>query len=293
MTNMIGMMKASVNTDLRLLQFSIFKEYSNILHFITTRRGGVSTGNYASLNLGQYCGDDPSAVRQNRERLCAALGILPEDLYVPHQVHGDKVGLYEPSANLTGEGEMDALITGETGACIAVSTADCVSVLLYAPDRKMVAAIHAGWRGTVRHIVAKTLRRMVEEWACNPCRMLAGIGPSIGKELFEVGEEVYEAFATAGMDMRAISKRNKITGKALIDLKEANRRQLLDAGLREPHIEVADICTSTRQDDFFSARRSGINTGRMLTGIMIKKPKKDEIRRITNPLLLFFKDYAI
>jgi YfiH family protein len=262
------MMKASGNTDLQMLQFSIFKEYSNIVHFVTTRRGGVSTGIYSSMNLGEYCGDDPVAVRQNRERLCAALGILPKNLYVPCQVHGDKAGLCESYTTLAGE--MDALITGETGICIAVSTADCVSVLLYAPDRNMVAAIHAGWRGTVKHIVTKTLRRMIEEWDCNPRCMLAGIGPSIGTEVFEVGEEVYEAFATAGMDMSAISKRNKITGKALIDLKEANRRQLLDAGLTEPHIEVSDICTYTRQDDFFSARRLGINSGRMLTGIMIK-----------------------
>lgn len=261
-------MKTLGSTDLQILQFSIFKEYSNIVHFTTTRCGGVSAGNYSSLNLGEYCGDDPVAVRRNRGRLCAALGILPENLYVPHQVHGDEAGLCESRVTLAGE--MDVLITGETGICIAVSTADCVPVLLYAPDRKMIVAIHAGWRGTVRHIVTKTLLRMIEEWDCDPRCMLAGIGPSIGIEVFEVGEEVYKAFATAGMDMRAISKRNKITGKAFIDLKEANRRQLLDAGLIESHIEVSDICTYTRQDDFFSARRLGINSGRMLTGIMIK-----------------------
>jgi YfiH family protein len=198
-----GMMKTPGHTDLSLLQFSVFKEYRNIIHFITTRHGGVSSGNYASLNLSEYCGDAPFAVRQNRERLCAACSILPENLYVPHQVHGDKAGLYESSATLARE--VDALITGEAGICIAVSTADCVSVLLYAPDRKMIAAIHAGWRGTAGHIVAKTVRRMVDEWACKPRRMLAGIGPSIGKEVFEVGEEVYEAFVTAGMDMMPIS----------------------------------------------------------------------------------------
>ncbi|MDR1556159.1 MAG: peptidoglycan editing factor PgeF [Tannerellaceae bacterium] len=269
MTNTIGtMMKTPDNKHLPILQFSVLKEYSKIVHFMTTRHGGVSRGKYASLNLSEYCGDDPAAVRQNREKLCTALGISPADLYVPHQVHGDRVSLYEASARPAEDA--DALITGEQGICIAVSTADCVSVLLYAPDKEMVAAIHAGWRGTLSYIVAKTLRRMVDELACDPRRMRAGIGPSIGADVFETGEEVYDAFAAAGMDMRAISKRNKTTGKALIDLKEANRRQLLDSGLTEAHIEVSDVCTYTRPDDFFSARRSGINSGRMLTGIMIK-----------------------
>lgn len=261
-------MKTPAGTDLHILQFSVFREYGNTLHFVTTRRGGVSAGNYASLNLSEYCGDDPAAVRQNRQRLCAALGILPENLCVPRQVHGDRAALCESSATLAGEA--DALITGEPGICMAVSAADCVSVLIYAPDRKMAAAIHAGWRGTAAHIVTKTLCRMTEEWHCDPRRMLAGIAPAISAEAFEVGEEVCEAFAAAGMDMKAVSKRNPATGRAHIDLKEANRRQLLDAGLTDSHIEVSDLCTYARPDEFFSARRQGINSGRMLAGIMIK-----------------------
>jgi YfiH family protein len=259
------MMNRTDNKSLKLLQFSIFKKEPRILHFVTTRHGGVSEGNYASLNLGEYCGDDPAAVRQNRARLCAASGIPL--LYVPRQVHGDRVGLYE---SLAAPEEMDALITARENICIAVSTADCASILLYAPDREIVAAIHAGWRGTVRHIATKTIGRMTGEWSCDPGRMLAAIGPSIGAEAFEVGEEVYASFASAGMDMTAISQRNIRTGKAHIDLKEANRRQLIDAGLREACIEMSDRCTYACREDFFSARRSGINSGRMLTGIMMK-----------------------
>jgi YfiH family protein len=263
------MTETPARTDLPLLQFSIFKDCGHLVHFSTTRHGGVSAGNYASLNLSEYCGDNPLAVRQNREKLCGALGIPPDSLYVPRQVHGDRVGVYAPPARPGGE--MDALITAYPGACIAVSTADCVPVLLYAPDKNVIAAIHAGWRGTVKHIAPKTLRRMVDEWGCEPRRMLAAIGPSIGPEAFEVGEEVYGAFAAAGMDMKAISRRNPATGKAFIHLKEANRRQLTAAGLTEAHIEVSAVCTCTRPEDFFSARRAGIHSGRMLTGLMIKK----------------------
>jgi YfiH family protein len=269
MTQTIGTMTtAATGNDLKILQFPTLSKERRIIHFMTTRHGGVSTGPYASLNLGEYGGDDPAAVRRNRERLCALLGISPANLCVPRQVHGDKAALIESPAGLTGG--TDALITGEKGVCIAVSTADCASIVLYAPDRDVIAAIHAGWRGTVQHIVTKTIRRMTRELSCDPGRMLAGIGPSIGAQAFEVGEEVYEAFAAAGMDMRAIGQRNPSPGKAFIDLKEANRRQLIDAGLAEAHIEVSGVCTFTSHNDFFSARRLGTDSGRMLTGIMIK-----------------------
>ncbi|MDR1646156.1 MAG: peptidoglycan editing factor PgeF [Tannerellaceae bacterium] len=265
------------NKNIPLLQFPRLKSESGILHFVTTRRTPAGATPDTSFNLGEYCGDDPNTVRRNRQTLCDALGIDPTHLYVPRQVHGDRALFCEEietrceaKAAHPDAPEADALITGREGICIAVSTADCASVLLYAPDRRIVAAIHAGWRGAVNHIVTKTLDRMTRERDCDPQHLRAAIGPSIGPEAFEVGEDVYEAFAAAGMDMTAISHRNPATGKAHIDLKEAVRRQLLDAGLTEDHIEVSDACTCARSADFFSARREGLHTGRMLTGIMLK-----------------------
>lgn len=165
---------------------------------------------------------------------------------------------------------VDALVTNVPGVCIAVSTADCVPVLLYAPDVKTVAAIHAGWRGTVQRIVAKTVRFLIDEHGADPCLMKAGIAPSIGPDAFEVGEEVVDAFREAGFEMPRILKRNVDTGKAHIDLWEANRLQLLSEGLSTGHIELAGICTYTHPDDFFSARRLGIKSGRILSGIIVK-----------------------
>jgi YfiH family protein len=263
-------MKSSANASPGILHFAIFDGNEHIIHFITTRHGGVSTGNYASFNLGEYAGDDAAAVRRNRERLCCTSGIPIAHLCVPHQVHGDKIGvLCEPPSPFV-PGDMDALITGEPGICLAVSTADCVSLLLYDPDKKTIAAVHAGWRGTALRIAGKTVRRMTEEFGCNPGKILAGIGPSIGGKAFEVGEEVCESFISAGIDITPFCHRNAPAGKAHIDLKEANRQQLLEAGIPHTHIEVSDICTYTRQEDFFSARRQGLHSGRMLTGIMLK-----------------------
>jgi YfiH family protein len=261
-------MKSRGNERLNLLQSPLLEEDSDIFHFTTSRHGGVSTGKYASLNLGEYCGDDPVAVGQNRAILCDSLGIPPAALYVPHQVHGERSGLCGQA--MPPAGDLDALITCEAGVCVAVSTADCVPVLLYAPDRKVVAAIHAGWRGTVKQIVAKTVRRMTEELGCAPRRMLAAIAPAIGKEAFEVGEEVYEAFAAAAMNSEQICARNEATGKMHIDLKQANYLQLTGEGIPAARIAVSGICTYSRHTDFFSARRLGTASGRMLTGILMK-----------------------
>ena len=127
---------------------------------------------------------------------------------------------------------VDALVTDVPEVCIAVSTADCVPVLLYAPDVKAVAAVHAGWRGTVLRIAGKTVRILMDEYGADPRLMKAGIAPSIGPEAFEVGEEVVDAFREAGFEMSCILKRDADTGKAHIDLWEANRLQLLTEAFR-------------------------------------------------------------
>lgn len=143
-------------------------------------------------------------------------------------------------------------------------------VLLYSPDKKVVAAIHAGWRGTVKRIAQKTAEVMKNVYGCNPSQMFAGIGPSISQKAFEVGEEVVESFAEAKFPMDLLLWRNPATQKGHIDLWEANRLQLVEAGLDTNHIEIAGICTYTDHEDYFSARRLGIKSGRILTGIFLR-----------------------
>lgn len=259
-----------------MLQFSGLSGECNISHFITTRHGGVSLGNYAAMNPGEFSGDEPDSIRINRKLLSDAIGISPERIFAPFQIHEAEIACLDTHfLSLSPDGQKeemngkDALVTDIPGLCIAVSTADCVPVLVYAPDKKVVAAIHAGWRGTVKQIVALTICAMIDRYGCDASLMMAGIAPSISKEAFEVGDEVADAFRATGIDMNRIMERNVQTGKAHIDLWEANRIQLLQAGLQPERIEVSGICTWQHHEDFFSARRLGIKSGRILSGIMI------------------------
>ena len=271
-------MKIHPSDKVKMLQFPVLSGDCNISHFVTTRRGGVSTGNYASFNLGEYGGDNWDCIRMNRELLAEAIGISSAYIFAPCQVHGCEIRSLTSSFQALSPEEqkaflqgVDALVTDVPGVCVAVTTADCVPVLVYAPDKKVVAAVHAGWRGTALRIAAKTVRFMAEKYGVDPSFMLAGIAPSIGPDAFEVGEEVVEAFREAGMDLSVVMNRNVITGKAHIDLWEANRLQLLEAGLDSCHIEVSGICTFMQHDEFFSARRLGIHSGRILSGIVVVK----------------------
>ncbi len=158
-------------------------------------------------------------------------------------------------------------MTQERSLCIGVSTADCIPVLLYDAKHDAIAAVHAGWRGTVKRIVEHTIQHMQQVFATQPADLHAVIGPGISCNAFEVGDEVYETFRAAGFDMSAISC---YKDKWHIDLKACNRLQLLHAGLQDENIQTTNVCTYTRFEDYFSARRLGLNSGRIFTGIMLQ-----------------------
>ena len=271
-----GMNKHSHDADIEVLQSEVLSSFCNLLHFISTRKGGVSQGKYASLNLAYHCGDKKELVDENIKRLCEKLHITPTSLVAPNQVHGDRVAIIDNSfLQLTTDeqaaflNETDALITDTPGICISIATADCVPILVYAPDKQVVAAIHAGWRGTVAHIAAKTIERMVKRFDCDPNLMRCLIGPYISQEMFEVGEEVVEAFKQSDIDLSKHGERNNETGKMHIHLGSVNRNQLTDAHIPLAQIELTDLCSFKRSDLFFSARREGIESGRMLSGICL------------------------
>lgn len=265
----------------KMLQFPKLSEISNISHFVTTRYGGVSQGTYASFNPGEYCGDEKEHVAINRSLLSEAIGVPMDRIIAPCQIHKDQVGIIDTSFFSLSPKEqevylsgLDALITSLSDVCIAVSTADCVPVLLYAPDVQVVAAVHAGWRGTVLQIVKKVVLILRNEYGADPLLMKAGIGPSISLEAFEVGDEVVDAFCECGYEMTRIMKRDSKSNKAHIDLWEANRIQLVDSGLHTKNIEIAGICTYTQYEEFFSARRLGVKSGRILSGITLCNQKR-------------------
>ena len=186
-----------------------------------------------------------------------ALGLRLEDLALPRQVHSDNIcWMREPGR----PEQTDAVITDKPGLCVCVKTADCIPVLLYDTRRRVVAAVHAGWRGTVARIVQKTIRQMQPH---SPDDLHAIIGPGISLEQFEVGDEVYDAFKTEGFPMERITKK---TERWHINLWEANRWLIEEQGVTD--IFVEGTCTRS-SEDFYSARRETINTGRNYNGIYI------------------------
>ena len=198
-----------------------------------------------------------------------ALGFQLEDLALPRQVHSDNVlWMHEagrPEAT-------DAVITDQPGLPVCVKTADCIPVLLYDTRQRIVAAVHAGWRGTVSRIVQKTVRQM---HPLDPKDLHAIIGPGISLQQFEVGDEVYEAFFAAGFPMERIARRfPSSNGREAwhIDLWDANRFLLQELGVDD--IFVEGTCTRT-SEDFYSARRETINTGRNYNGIVIKMKSEE------------------
>ena len=217
--------------------------------FSTLRNGGVSTGVYESLNVSPTSGDQPENIRENRRRLADALGISPDRFVIPHQNHGTEVRFVSEPVELEG---VDALVTRQTGLCICVSTADCIPILLHDPAHHAVAAVHSGWRGTASRIVQIVLRAMQEQLGTRPADVQAAIGPGIGLEAFEVGDEVYEAFRQARFPMEQVARRME---KWHIDLWQANCILLQEAGVERIHL--AAVCTYSQHDRFFSARRLG------------------------------------
>ena len=254
----------------------------SVIAFSSTRQGGYSEGRYGEFNINRYCGDNENNIRQNKTLLCDLLGIRDEHLIMPHQVHETEVvmvddNFLQQSADVRQqqlEG-VDALMTNIPGVCIGVSTADCIPVLLFDPIKRIAAAIHAGWRGTTKRIVEKSVDAMIAAYGCSPQDVVAQIGPGIHIESFEVGDEVYEAFHKEGFSMESISMKypardGSSIEKWHINLPECNRQQLLSCGIPYSQITVSEICTYQQHERFFSARRLGINSGRIFTAIMMK-----------------------
>lgn len=256
----------------RLLDYDLGQ---GVRAFSTTRHGGCSKGTHGSFNINEYCGDLPEHILANKQALATVLGIPTENIVMPHQTHQTEVrrigteflSLPETVRKMVLEG-VDALVTDLAGICIGVSTADCIPVALYDEEHHAIAAIHAGWRGTVARITSKAVAAMALNFHTNPSKLRAVIGPGISLDSFEVGQEVYDAFAEAAFDMDKVAKFSR---KWHIDLPLCNRQLLIQAGIQEDNIQMAGICTMKNADDFFSARALGTDSGRIFTGIMLTK----------------------
>ncbi|MEN7549113.1 peptidoglycan editing factor PgeF [Rapidithrix thailandica] len=261
--------------QLPLYSFENLSAFQGLKHYVSTRKGGFSNeGTFGSLNLSYNSGDDRETVTANRKKLTHALGIPLSRLIVPRQMHTDTIALvneevlqtYVPNHSLEAT---DGLLTNLPGICLSVFSADCVPVLFYDPVKRVVAAVHAGWRGTVQLIAQKMIGQMQLHFGCQASDIRVGIGPSICQGVYQVGPEVIEEVRNALGTWEGLVNRVDQEGKGYLNLWEANRLQLLQAGVLPEHIEVAEICTFTQYQTFFSARKLGIRSGRFAAGVML------------------------
>lgn len=244
-------------------------------HCFSTRFGGVSEGHLASLNLGVHRGDRPENVLENYRILGEAVGFSPENTVFTRQIHSDiieRVGKQERGRGLffpVQEG-CDGLITNEPEVALTVFSADCTPVLLYDPVKKVIGAVHAGWRGTAAEIAGKTAEKMTREFGCKPENIRAAIGPCISQCCFETDADVPEAMlASFGKEAEELIQPKG--EKYYVNLKGLNALSLRRAGVER--IDIAKACTACQPERFWSHRRVGNERGSLAAVIMIRGEK--------------------
>ncbi|MFQ5839182.1 MAG: peptidoglycan editing factor PgeF [Candidatus Methylomirabilales bacterium] len=248
-----------------------------IPHAFSTRKGGVSRPPFASLNLSLSTGDDPEAVWENRRRFFGAFGFAPEQPVRVRQVHGASVLVVDealarregfPRLLLDDDYRYDALVTDRPGLPLTVGTADCLPIFLYDPVRPAVAALHAGWRGTVARIVEETIRTMQDRYGSDPATLIAAFGPGILGCCYEVDRPVIEPLAQAVLGWESCVEPAG-GDRWNLDLAAVNRILLGEAGLGPDRILDTGLCTACRKDRFYSYRAEGPRTGRMMSWIAL------------------------
>ena len=254
----------------------LLEETGAVRHLFTTRMGGVSKGDYATMNLSFTRGDDPADVAENYRRAARFLDALPEDVVCTDQTHTANIRRVTKADR--GKGvtvkkdyrDVDGLVTDSPGIVLAVFSADCVPILFADPKKRVIGAVHSGWRGTAARIGAGMVDIMCSDYGCRAEDIRAAIGPSICGDCYEVSVDVAEQFATGfGNAVR----RGAAEGKYLLDLWRANEAILISAGLKREHIFVTDICTRCNADKLFSHRACGGKRGNM--GALIRLCEED------------------
>ncbi len=237
-----------------LKKFALLSQYPSLIHAFSTRKGGVSEPPFHYLNLGLSTTDDPERVKANRRLFFEALNIKEDRLVFPQQVHSANIQIVKKAGVVA---ECDALITDTPNLFLTVQTADCFPVFVFDPQNKVTAIIHSGWRGTAQNIVGKTIRAMRETFRCSPENILVGIGPGVQKSCYQIDEKTAQYF-----DKQFLSPDGP--GHFKLDLLEAIVFQLTEQGVLPGHVERDATCTHCATDEYFSYRRDGNYSGRMM-----------------------------
>lgn len=250
------------------IQFKNLSATGIVKHGFSTRKGGVSTGIFSSMNLNFKRGDDPDAVLENYRRMAAALNMRVEDMVLSDQTHTTNVRVITEEDRGKGilrpqdYSDVDGMITNVPGIVLVTSYADCVPLYFVDPVRKAIGLSHSGWKGTVGHIGQKTVWKMHEVYGSEPKDIVAAIGPSICQSCYEVSDDVAGAFrANFTADEAADILLDKGNGKYQLDLWKANWYVLTDADILPEHLSVTDLCTACHPDLLWSHRKTNGQRG--------------------------------
>ncbi len=243
--------------DLRLITSEKLSKYSSVRFAMSIRMGGVSP-EPLGMNLSFKVGDDPANVVENRKRFFGSLGFTESECAIPHQCHSSNVQIVSrPGVFET----CDGLITEVVGLPLVVTVADCLPIVLFELVKRVIAVVHAGWRGTIQGIAAEAVGLMVKHWGGEASEMVAYLGPSAGVCCYEVGGDVAQLFS-----LDEIQQRND---HLYLDLKKSNADQLIGCGMKEDNIEVSPFCTICNPQFFHSYRRDKTLSGRMMAVVSL------------------------
>jgi len=253
-------MKRQTHHALAYYQFESF-DTSAVAHGLFTRLGGVSEGQYASLNLSRSTGDGAEPVAENRNRINAVFGLKYEDTLTSWLVHGNTVRVVNWDDRGHNDVHADGMITNTPGLALTLRFADCMPILLHDPVRRAIGIAHAGWPGVAGNVIGSTVEAMVSTYGSRPEEILAGVGPSIGPDQFEVGLDVANKIQAAVPEDIVLPHPNP--EKHYVDLWRSAQAQLNASGVRQ--VEVAGLCTASNTHEWFSHRAEKGKTGRFGT----------------------------
>jgi len=256
-----------VPPPLRILRVAQWNGTPHLVHGFCGRLGGCSRGPFAELNVSYGIGDDADAVHENWRRVTDAVGGAIR-FAIMKQVHGTRVVTMQHAGR--GRVEADALVTRQTGVALSILTADCVPILLVAPQHHTIAAVHAGWRGTVGGIAAAAVRHLEHRCGVAACDIRAALGPSIGGCCYEVDRDVVDRLEARWGAMPDAVRRDRTghsrTAKAMLDLRRANAAILVGVGIRPEDIARIGSCTRCAATEYFSYRAACATAGNGVTG---------------------------
>jgi YfiH family protein len=255
---------------IKIFEFTLFQEYSDLVHGIFSRSGGVSEDSFDSLNIGNNSGDELSAVKENRSRVLAKMGtkqavfldqVHGADIHIIKKEEGNCLPAFSPEKeNRKNPIFADGMVTDMPGISLVIQVADCQAILLFDPGKKVIANVHCGWQGSVKNIIGNCIDVMTKNFGCQPKHILAGISPSLGPccaEFVNFQDEIPKALW-----------KYKLPDRPFFDFWTISLDQLMDKGLENRNIEVMNICTKCNTDQFFSFRREKI-TGRFACALAL------------------------